>query len=150
MVSNFESLDEFSVELVEYKTEYTYIALSHLWADGLGNPHANALPRCQLLHISHLASAVVRSVESTLCNNNTLIWIDTLCCPIKPTEVRQMALAQMKRTYQQASHVLVLDASLQIYNRQSLNAVEACARISTSAGGLFSQTNLVSISRQCC
>lgn len=132
MVSNFESLDEFTVELVEYKPDYTYIALSHLWADGLGNPHANALPRCQLLHISDLASAVVRSVESTLFNKKTLIWIDTLCCPIKPTEVRQMALAQMKGTYQQASHVLVLDASLQIYNRQSLNAVEACARIFTS------------------
>lgn len=61
-----------------------------------------------------------------------LIWFDTLCCPAKPEEARKLTLAQMKRTYQQAHHVLVLDASLQNYNRQSLTAVEACARISIS------------------
>jgi hypothetical protein len=25
-----------------------YVAISHVWADGLGNPHLNALPTCQL------------------------------------------------------------------------------------------------------
>ena len=65
-------------------------------------------------------------------NNQVLIWLDTLCCPVTPVEARQIALARMKQTYQQANHVLVLDASLQNYNCQSLNAVEACARIFTS------------------
>ena len=38
--------------VVRYKeiTEYCndYIAISHVWSDGLGNPYANSLPRCQL------------------------------------------------------------------------------------------------------
>jgi hypothetical protein len=25
-----------------------YVAISHVWADGLGNPHQNALPSCQI------------------------------------------------------------------------------------------------------
>lgn len=25
-----------------------YVAVSHIWADGLGNPGANALPKCQV------------------------------------------------------------------------------------------------------
>ncbi|MCJ1426053.1 hypothetical protein MMC29_003955 [Sticta canariensis] len=131
-IHNLESLDGFSAEVVECQPDHTYIALSHTWADGLGNPHANTLPRCQLLHISKLASTIVRSVKSSMLNNQLLIWLDTLCCPVKPVEARQIALARMKQTYQQANHVLVLDASLQIYNCQSLNAVEACARIFTS------------------
>lgn len=28
-----------------------YIAISHVWSDGLGNPHANALPYCELLKL---------------------------------------------------------------------------------------------------
>ncbi|OBT56732.1 hypothetical protein VE04_03897 [Pseudogymnoascus sp. 24MN13] len=28
-----------------------YIAISHVWSDGLGNPHGNALPYCELLKI---------------------------------------------------------------------------------------------------
>lgn len=102
------------------------------WGDCLGNPHANALPPCQLLHISNLASAVFRSVKFINFNEQVLIWFDTLCCPVKPEEVRKLALAQMKRTFQQTNHFLMIDASLQIYNRQSMTAVEACARIFTS------------------
>lgn len=129
-----ESLDDFSVELVECQTDSSYIALSHTWADGLGNPSANALPRCQLLHISNLASAIVYSAEptSTTFQKHAVIWVDTLCCPVIPGESRQLALTQMKRTYQEADHVLVLDSSLQIYNRHSLSALEACVRIFTS------------------
>ncbi|MCJ1267073.1 hypothetical protein MMC22_006958 [Lobaria immixta] len=131
-IKNSEFLDDFSVELVECQPNYTYIAISHTWADGLGNPHANSLPRCQLIHISNLASVVLHAAEPKLSSKHALIWFDTLCCPIKPVEAKRMALAQMKRTYQQANHVLVLDASLQIYNLESLDPVEACARIFTS------------------
>jgi hypothetical protein len=37
--------------------EVSYVAISHVWADGLGNPNANALPRCQVEFIrAQLAS----------------------------------------------------------------------------------------------
>ena len=30
----------------------SYIALSHVWSDGMGNPHDNALPKCQLRRLN--------------------------------------------------------------------------------------------------
>ena len=42
------------------------------------------------------------------------------------------ALVQMKRTYQEATMVLVLDASLQLFNGDLLTPEEICARISSS------------------
>ena len=29
-----------------------YVAISHVWADGMGNPHSNDLPRCQVERLS--------------------------------------------------------------------------------------------------
>ncbi|KAI7242296.1 hypothetical protein KC330_g214 [Hortaea werneckii] len=59
------------------ETDTPYVALSHVWAEGLGNPVANALPRCQLNH-------VYRSVEQLrqelgLQQRKLLVWLDTLC-----------------------------------------------------------------------
>jgi hypothetical protein len=41
-------------KIVESGSQVDYVALSHVWADGLGNPDANALQQCQLLHIREL------------------------------------------------------------------------------------------------
>ena len=49
-----ETLDELTVEIVVAEPDTCYLALSHVWADGLGNAKANALPRCQLLHLSKI------------------------------------------------------------------------------------------------
>lgn len=131
-VKTMISLNEISVEVVEAKPESRYVALSHVWADGLGNPYANTLPRCQLGHISNLAAAVDRESGSAEVDGKSLIWLDTLCCPLQPDEAHKRALAQMRRTYEQATHVLVLDASLQPYDTRSLSQVEICTRILTS------------------
>lgn len=40
--------EEISLQLVEKKSSSKYTAISHVWADGLGNPQANAFPICQL------------------------------------------------------------------------------------------------------
>ena len=44
-----DRLDELTADVVASKADSSYLALSHVWADGLGNAKANALPRCQLL-----------------------------------------------------------------------------------------------------
>ncbi|MCJ1343277.1 hypothetical protein MMC31_001470 [Peltigera leucophlebia] len=131
-VKTANSLDKISVDVVEAQADSKYVALSHVWADGLGNPYANTLPRCQLWHISNLAAAVGRESGSAGADGRSLIWLDTLCCPVQPDEAHKRALAQMRRTYEQATHVLVLDASLQPYDSRSLSEVEMCARILTS------------------
>ena len=37
-------LDELDIQVVEYSGKERYVAISHVWAYGLGNPLTNALP----------------------------------------------------------------------------------------------------------
>jgi hypothetical protein len=39
------------VDIIERKPDMAYVAISHVWSDGLGNVEANALPACQLMYI---------------------------------------------------------------------------------------------------
>ncbi|RFU30656.1 hypothetical protein B7463_g5707, partial [Scytalidium lignicola] len=85
-----------------------YVAISHVWADGLGNPSLNALPSCQLKRIS----SMVNSLHPDM-NNPIPFWIDTICCPVEPDYARAAAIMLMEKTYKEADKVLVLDSYLQ-------------------------------------
>ena len=131
-----EALDQLTVEVVASQPDSQYLALSHVWADGLGNTKANALPRCQLLRLGKFT----QSIRTKLSFNDPqydpqyelLFWCDTLCCPASPGEGKNRVLAQMKTIYEQATCVLVLDASLGTYQSEAMPPEEACARIITS------------------
>ena len=41
------------MQLVAHESDMPYIAISHVWKDGLGNPHHNALPICQITWLSN-------------------------------------------------------------------------------------------------
>ena len=91
-----------------------YIAISHVWIEGLGNTTANALPSCQLHHIQNM----VDNTPERSRGKHTFFWIDTLCVPqdkTKPhlTVFRQKAVRSMHLVYSSACAVLVLDAELQ-------------------------------------
>ena len=60
------------------------------------------------------------------------IWIDTLCCPVKPKDMKDEALALMRETYVEAEHVLVLDSELERTDHSSLDFLEILARVSNS------------------
>lgn len=83
-----------------------YVALSHVWSDGLGNPHNNSLPRCQL---RRLQSFVNELYDESL--RPVSFWIDTICVPLE-RESRNQAIRRMGKTYQEADNVLVLDSWL--------------------------------------
>ena len=44
-LSQLPEAECYSIDLV---TDLKYVCISHVWSDGLGNPHDNSLPRCQL------------------------------------------------------------------------------------------------------
>ena len=120
------------IDIISSKDSPKYLALSHVWADGLGNWEANALPMCQLKSIRLLIQNL-RSSLNLPKHQELLLWCDTLCCPVGPADLKSLALSRMKRTYEEASCVLVLDSSLRYYDCAELLVRERAYRIVTSA-----------------
>ncbi|KAK0509186.1 hypothetical protein JMJ35_008557 [Cladonia borealis] len=115
-----------SVELCSTaNTGDNYVAISHVWSDGMGNPNANSLPQCHLARLSD----IVDSMDDG--GQRAMIWLDTFCCPVDP-EAKKLALSRMRRTYFEARKVLVLDSTLYCYNSQDIRPAEINARILTS------------------
>ncbi|KAK3690338.1 hypothetical protein B0T22DRAFT_537036 [Podospora appendiculata] len=134
----------------------SYIAISHVWSDGLGNPTATTLPRCQLRRLyeqlrvvpqepgwAHVFSPDNLNLLSDIrpgWNPRTLsaassvhFWIDTLCIPPSDKPLRQKAIGSMGEVYAGAESVLVLDAGLQTLAHHALPTHETSARIAASA-----------------
>ena len=107
-------------ETSEYHNEY--IAISHVWSDGLGNPHENSLPRCQLERIQQLVNRLWDPQVYII-----PFWIDTLCVPLAP-KLKSLAIERMDKTYSAAYGVLVFDNSLQIVSSK-ISPTEALMRI---------------------
>ncbi|ETI28923.1 hypothetical protein G647_01375 [Cladophialophora carrionii CBS 160.54] len=102
---------------VEYHTtgkrKPPYVAISHIWSDGLGNPVENSLPECQLERIQGMVDKINypgRNGEKTVG-----FWMDTLCVPVQDQlkAYRKKSIANMRHIYRNAVAVLVLDPWLQ-------------------------------------
>jgi len=104
-----------------------YVAISHVWSDGLGNPDANTLPYCQIESIARFVSNLYSPLEPTI-----PFWIDTLCCPVEPYSARTQAIRLMRKTYQDAEKVLVIDSYLQAQTISSLSTTEILMMIHLS------------------
>ena len=114
-----------TVALASSGTEMAhYVAISHVWADGLGNAEANSLPSCQLIRLGKMLDPFAEA------GRRPLVWLDTLCCPVEPG-AKNLALLQMRRTYAEAHKTLILDSALYNYDSQGLSAAELQARILT-------------------
>ncbi|KAI4113052.1 MAG: hypothetical protein LQ345_005895 [Seirophora villosa] len=127
-----EPSHELRLDVIEASPSSKYVAISHVWSDGLGNPHANALPQCQLQHLLDLARPLFRVATNDEQSRDVLIWLDTLCCPLGPPEARTMALNQMKTPYTDSAFVLVTDRSLYKFRSLGLDAIEKGLLILTS------------------
>ncbi|KAL1981334.1 hypothetical protein VTN96DRAFT_2775 [Rasamsonia emersonii] len=101
----------------------SYVAISHVWSDGRGNVTANALPTCQLQYIQFLVSMIIENDD----DKPGLFWLDTLCVPIRG-EYRPVAIGRMRRTYESAAKVLVLDGELETASMRT-TPVECLMRI---------------------
>ena len=120
-----------SFEFIETTYDTKYVAISHVWSDGLGNPHANTLPQCQLEYLYQVINELYPGV-----NYSTPFWIDTICCPVtqkNATEERlaakKKAISLMRATYQNADQVLVLASDLQEQSSRSLEKSELTMRV---------------------
>lgn len=112
-----------SLDVLEAKRGLRYVALSHVWSDGLGNAKENALPRCQV-DVLFQAIKQIDSVHG--------FWIDTLCVPLRPAESRRSAIRLMRQTYSEAYAVLVLDHGI-MQIESSVSPEELFMRIACSS-----------------
>ena len=118
------------LEISPFRKGQQYIAISHVWSDGMGNLHQNSLPRCQLLRLKALIDELSWSNGRTLDNLNKThlgkfwrrfrgqtipFWLDTLCIPVgsQNKKYRKLAISLMYKTYVSAEDILVLDSELQ-------------------------------------
>ncbi|KAL2064426.1 hypothetical protein VTL71DRAFT_4920 [Oculimacula yallundae] len=80
-----------------------YIAISHVWSHGLGNPNQNALPLCQIERLFKY----IQSIGPP----GTFLWIDTLVVPVNNT-YKLLAISRLRTVYEKAHSVLVIDRHL--------------------------------------
>ncbi|KAI1374170.1 hypothetical protein F4677DRAFT_461708 [Hypoxylon crocopeplum] len=88
-----------------------FMAISHVWSDGLGNSKDNAIYECQL-------EALQKSVQLAATNHKMLdgkpshFWIDTLCVPVQKQfkDLRKKCIQDMRRIYECSCSVYVLSS----------------------------------------
>ncbi|KAK5989645.1 hypothetical protein PT974_07900 [Cladobotryum mycophilum] len=107
------SLDDLKLFVEPYEPGLPYVALSHVWANGMGNPTTNSLPKCQIQRVARLIASLQDETEPQREENapSFRVWVDTLCCPVA-LEGKMIALQRIADVYKNATHVLVLDATL--------------------------------------
>ncbi|KAJ6512733.1 hypothetical protein C8R45DRAFT_961195 [Mycena sanguinolenta] len=126
------------------KSKQPFIAISHVWADGLGNPNENSLPVCQLERIQARADSVFPNGPHPV-----RFWMDTLCIPVAAEykDLRKKSIALMQEIYKRAFAVLVFDAGIQKLSRSSTPHEKAASfymsnwvhRLWTFQEGMFAQ-----------
>ena len=122
--------DEHLTVLPAKKIEGGYLAISHVWADGLGNLEATSLPQCQVMQLSQYTRQQSNCLHAVPPIRH--FWVDTLCVPpdqVDRKDIQDRAIAKMQSTYEDATVVLVLDSWLRSQPISALDDVEICARI---------------------
>ena len=150
---------ELIVRVEPLTTRSRYIALSHVWSEGLGNTADNSVYKCQLEQIrrqvanmpvydeaeqsffSRLYSIDLQRLRFSLGlpnHTSTLLWLDILCIPAKGlTEVndielsrlRERAISQIPVVFKAAAQTLVIDSELQSVRLSGSQLPEIAGRL---------------------
>jgi hypothetical protein len=118
---------ELELRAVRHRPGRRFVAISHVWSDGMGNKDKNEMRTCQLIRIWERARLLLRdNSQITLSTDNRVnfcvlgfaylthstrnlldidrtavtIWMDTLCIPLEPREMRSLAIKGMRSAYE--------------------------------------------------
>jgi hypothetical protein len=100
------------VELLEFRPGIRYAIISHVWADGYGNPDENKLNRCVVEFFNQLFLDAQYLLHRKVPDPALPFWIDTLTIPVNKPAQRKKAIKTMHRAYINADFVVVVDSSL--------------------------------------
>lgn len=124
IISSGHERDQVDIQIID---SGPYIAISHVWAHGLGNAQSNSLPLCQLLRIQTYIEQLCTYTTIQHNPKDVAIWIDTLGVPLL-RDTRKLALKLLPRTYEESTCCLVLDEELCQISRES-TLEELCLRL---------------------
>lgn len=119
-----------NIQVLPWEDGLAYIAISHVWSDGLGNVHKNAIPRCQLVRLSNLVRTLSGKASDVI-----LFWLDTICVPpdaANQPELQQLAIEKMRETYLYSCATLVVDAELYSISTVGMSDAEIMMRVFVS------------------
>lgn len=132
----------FHLEVERAGPERSFLAISHVWADGLGNNSDNGLPVCELVLLQCRVSGAYAENRSLPTSElpsfnaswSKWFWMDTLCVPVHPESkhIRKQVITQMRDIYTAAEGVLVLDSGL-LRHREPEDNVRMMIRILLSS-----------------
>jgi hypothetical protein len=111
-----------------------YVAISHVWCDGLGNPKGNEIHNCQAKRLQQAVDRIFQGQKSkSTGNSGGWWWLDTLCVPAEKDyeEEQAKAIRQMKTIYAQADSVLIIDSGLDACD-DNTSTLEVLARLRLS------------------
>lgn len=113
------------LQVQQFKQGMKYIVVSHVWADGLGNPDGNGMVTCQIQWLTQLAGKLL-----DFSHGPVFFWIDTLLIPVKVQHkaARQKAIRKMHEVYSKAYKTIVLDGDL-MEHRVGQDYIETAMRI---------------------
>ena len=123
------------VEVIPSSKCSGYIAISHVWSDGLGNKQENAVYNCQLKRLTEELRALqayrgYHRGES----EPVAFWLDTMFVPQAKEflQTKKIALGRMNRTYAAADAVLVQDKALRKISPDDLFPLQLAAHLHCS------------------
>ena len=108
--TQFTGTSQMFLSEAEGGNQLQYIAISHVWSQGLGNRRRNTLPLCQLRRLQQFADQLVPPRLTPI-----PFWIDTICVPLD-TVVRDVAINSMRHVYRDAMATLVIDTTLKDFH----------------------------------
>ena len=143
LISCYQSTEEpMQMRIIRAKPGMRYIAVSHVWSGGLGNPAHNGLPECEVrqltCRISRLRTAISSRYsinEFTNPGNPLLFWMDTFCIPVgQPFRLaRKMAINAMAEIFSGADTVLVLDPELERLPHDTMTSEQSLGHVLCSS-----------------
>ncbi|KAH8894301.1 hypothetical protein GQ53DRAFT_821386 [Thozetella sp. PMI_491] len=111
----------------------SFVAISHVWSDGLGNPHGNQIHVCQARRIQRAVDQIPLGEKGEEPEGAGWWWLDTLCVPkeeqYKDAEIK--AISSMREIYLQADSILLVDSDLDACDDDA-GALEVLCRLRLS------------------
>lgn len=127
------------LKLEDFASHGEFVAISHVWSGGLGNPVSNGLHMCQLKRIVKLIREYLQARPTWLKRQTSRIafWLDTLCIPSGGGEAgktaKAIAINRMSLIFSEATAVMILDRELQTINIGDTTFAQTLAHILCSS-----------------